>query len=328
MTKHSHTAKPIVIDTDCGIDDALAIALIWAAGAADRVLAVTTVGGNTTASQSAHNVRILSGLLGWHDLPVFPGSELGSRGERFDTGELVHGPDGMGGVIGRAPDQSSDEAGSGDCAARQIIALSHSNPGLELICLGPLTNVALALDIDPSLTERVHSVTAMGGAAHHPGNGTPAAEANIRNDPHAAQAVLHAGWATTLVPLDATMSHRISASDAQAMQHSSNAGIALVGSALPTYLRFHQGWHFEKEEAALHDPLTAAVALGLLRGVHSPRLRVDVDTRPGPTHGMTIVDARRRYLGYPTEGSENATVVLDVYDDFSKLMTNIFMKCG
>lgn len=328
MTEPYRNTNSIIVDTDCGIDDALAIALLWAAGSADRVLAVTTVGGNTTAAQSAHNARTLLALLGWNDVPVIAGSELTSQGQSFETGELVHGADGMGGVIGSAPSRLPAERDAGDHAARQIISLSQRSPGLELICLGPLTNIALALEMDPSFPDRVHSITAMGGAVHHPGNGTPAAEANIRNDAHAAQAVLNAGWDMTLVPLDATMTHRIRESDVRSLQHSPNAGIALIGSALPTYLRFHQGWHFDEAEAALHDPLTVAVALRLLDGVCSPRLRVEVDTRQGQTRGMTIADTRRRYLGYPTQGNENTAVVLDVCDDVSTLMTNLLMERG
>lgn len=326
MNESLVSVRPVIVDTDCGIDDALAIAFLWAAGFEEQVLLFTTVAGNSTAAQSAHNVRALLRLLGWHNTSIVAGSESTLQGFPFDTGELVHGSDGMGGVVGPTQKQNLVSDTSDETAARQIINLSHTFPGLDLICLGPLTNIARALILDPSLPERVNAVTAMGGAIHHSGNGTPAAEANIRNDPHAAHAVLNANWSVTLVPLDATMAHRIDERDARMLQNSTNPGIMLIGQALPTYLHFHRGRYFNNAEGVLHDPLTAAIALNFLNGVYAPRLRVEVDTRLGPTYGMTIGDTRNRYLGYPERGDENTFVVLNVTDAFSNTLTDLLIE--
>ena len=191
----------IIIDTDPGVDDALAIA--FAALHPDlELLGLTTVFGNVSVEQSTVNAGYLVDLLGIKHVPVAKGEAVPSVQTPHGFPDFVHGKNGFGDIEVSYPTDFTPHALS---AADFIIKTIHEHPNeVVLVPIGPLTNIALALKKDPSIAHKVKEVVIMGGAAHEKGNVSPAAEANIWNDPHAAQIVFEAPWKIVMVGLDVT----------------------------------------------------------------------------------------------------------------------------
>lgn len=297
--------NPLLVDCDTGIDDALA--LLYLLGDPDLDLrAVTSVFGNTSAEATALNTLRVLELAGRPDIPVAVGAESSTRGTaRFAP--HVHGTDGLGDTALPAPAGTP----SATPAAELIVRLAREHPGrLDLLALGPLTNLAAALRLDPALPQRVRQVTIMGGAIHHPGNVTPAAEANIDNDPESARSVLRAGWDVTLVPLDATMTELLTERHRHRLTACGTPAARFAAGILRHYLDFYESTVFGRRVAACHDPLAAAIAAGDVAPTLAPAVDVDVDTGDGPGRGMTIADTRGRYRGFPAQDAARVRVVL------------------
>jgi len=310
--------KSFIVDCDTGIDDAMA--LLYLLGDPDvEICAITTVFGNTPAATAARNtlaVLEVAGVAG--TIPVAVGAELTLLGHQPGYAAFVHGDDGLGDV-GHAPRSSTlaDEH-----AASMISRLTKERPGeLHLLAVGPLTNLALALAIDPDLSSRVASVTIMGGAAHAPGNVTSHAEANIHNDPEAARRVLRAPWATTLVPLDATMRELITEEHQRELAASGSAVGTFTASILDVYFDFYVG-AFGRRSSACHDPLAAAIATGDVVPTKSLQVEVDVDTGYGPGRGVTLCDTRHRYLPDAETRPGPCTLVLETDGTFGDRLTS------
>ncbi|GAA5178404.1 nucleoside hydrolase [Modicisalibacter zincidurans] len=190
---------PIIFDTDPGVDDAQAIAIALAHPEIE-LLGMTTTYGNVDVTTATHNALLLAELAGQR-IPVAQGAAGPLVKTRFPPPKHIHGDNGLGNielpeVQGRAETLS---------AAQFIVEQVNARPGeITLVAVGPLGNLAAALQLDPSIVERVRRVVVMGGSIREGGNVTPVAEANLFNDPHAGQRVLTAGWPLTLVGLDAT----------------------------------------------------------------------------------------------------------------------------
>lgn len=192
-------SRKIIIDTDPGIDDAMAICLAFNSTALD-VLALTTTFGNVSVTQATQNALVLA-ELNQVDVPVAQGVAVPLEIAPLPHPDFVHGSDGFGNISWPAPTRVADPRS----AAQMIVDLVHQHPNeVTLIALGPLGNLAKALQLDPSIAGLVDEVILMGGAAQESGNVTPVAEANIINDPHAADIVFGASWAVTMIGLDAT----------------------------------------------------------------------------------------------------------------------------
>jgi len=196
MTKYK-----MIIDTDPGVDDALAIAL--AAQHPDiELLGLTTVYGNVSVEQSTKNAGYLLDLLDIKHVPVAKGEAVPSVQKPHPFPDFVHGKNGFGDVDVTYP---ADFQPVAEHAADFIVRVINEHPGeVILVPVGPLANIALALEKDPTIAQKVKQVVIMGGAAHVAGNVSPAAEANIWNDPHAAQKVFEAPWPIVMVGLDVT----------------------------------------------------------------------------------------------------------------------------
>ena len=182
------TPLPMLLDVDTGIDDALA--LLYACASPEvELLAVTCVGGNVDARQVAENTRAVLELAGRADVPVLLGRER-PLAKALETSTETHGPRGLG--YAELPDAGRPlEAGD---ATDRMVELARLRPGeIALVMLGPLTNLAVAVEREPSLPSLLQSFVLMGGAFRAPGNTTPTSEWNIHVDPHAAKAVF-AGW--------------------------------------------------------------------------------------------------------------------------------------
>ena len=189
----------IILDTDPGIDDALALFLALASPEV-QLEAITTVSGNVHVEYTTRNALALLELTGRTDIPVARGCDRPLVGTPALAAD-VHGDNGMGNVILPEPQLRPVE----EHAVEVIIEKIMGAPGeITLVAVGPLTNVALALRREPRLVQAVREVVIMGGALRVPGNITPCAEFNIFVDPHAAHVVLHAGWPIRLVTLDTT----------------------------------------------------------------------------------------------------------------------------
>ena len=190
---------PIIFDTDPGVDDAQAIALLFA-DPAFEVIGLTTTFGNVPVTTATRNALLLTELAG-RDTPVAAGVAEPLVKPAGNHALHVHGQDGLGNQQLPAPSQTPHALD----AARFIVEQTRLRPGeITLVAVGPLGNLALALALDPTVAERVRKVVVMGGAIVEPGNVTPVAEANIFSDPHAAARVFAAPWPLTLVGLDAT----------------------------------------------------------------------------------------------------------------------------
>ncbi len=301
----------VYLDCDPGIDDALALGYLLAHPEVELAL-VGSVSGNTDAATAAENARDLLALFGRPRIPVAVGSTDFLTRPYHGGAPHVHGGNGIGGVQlvrGTAP----FAAGS---AAEELVRLARSRPGeLHVLAIGPLTNIALALQLDQELPSLVAQVVIMGGAALAPGNSTAAAEANIHNDPEAAAAVFAAGWDVTVVPLDATMLQRFEQSDLDALLAGGPRQQAL-GRMLGTYYGYYQQ-HFGRPSSALHDPLAAAVLTGEAVVSRDARVPVEVDTGDGPGRGQTIADLRGRYRPVQPQHPDGVRIVFDIAEPFA-----------
>lgn len=173
----------------------------------------------------------------------------------------------------------------------------------------PLTNLAVALRLEPELPHLVAGLTIMGGAALAPGNVTPAAESNIWHDPEAAQAVLSAPWPTTLVPLDATMREVMTDEQLGQLAGSPSPVARFAARILATYFEFYQSV-YGRRCCACHDALAAAIAAGDVVPDRAATVAVTVDTTAGPGRGATICDLRGQYRGELAQEGATCTVVL------------------
>lgn len=307
---------PVYLDCDTGIDDALALAYLVAQPNAD-VRGVGTVSGNIDAGTAARNTLDLLALLGRDDVPVAVGEHDFLTAPYSGGAPHVHGANGIGG----AQLEPADRQVEAESAAEMLVALARASAGaLRVIAIGPLTNLARALELEPALPGMVHSVTVMGGAALAPGNVTAVAEANIANDPEAAQAVLTAGWPVNLVPLDVTMAHLLEEPHRQRLAESERPAARLLASMLGHYFEFYRDI-FGRGCSAMHDPLAVAVALGGVVPESAPRVPVVVDTGDGPGRGQTVCDLRGKYRGYEDRPRATCRVVLRVDADFCEHLT-------
>jgi len=193
-------AHKIILDTDPGIDDAMAI--FFAFQSPDiELLGLTTVYGNVPVTMAAQNALTLCELAGKNDIPVTKGVGMPWVGEESTYAHFVHGEHGFGHIKPESPKGKLDPRSS----AQFIVDMARKYPGeITLVAIGPLGNLALALRLEPELPKLVKGVSVMGGAAFVPGNVTPVAEANIWNDAHAAEIVFAADWDLVMFGLDVT----------------------------------------------------------------------------------------------------------------------------
>ncbi len=266
--------RPIIIDTDPGIDDAVAIFMALASPDLD-VVGLTTVYGNAEIDVTTRNALALLEIADRSDIPVAKGAAKPIDSDYLGPAAFVHGEHGLGQTRVDEPPTSAIQAD----AAEFIYTSALANPGkLTLIPIGPLTNLATALQRHPDLPGLIDEVVIMGGNALVPGNATPTAEANINNDPEAADMVFGASWSVTMVGLDVT--HDI------IMDHACMGRVTSTGSAqaqlLDGALSFYR--QFVEQVAGIegifmHDPATIAYVLKpeLFTTVSSP-LRVETES--------------------------------------------------
>jgi len=305
------TASPLYFDCDTGIDDAMALAYILASPEVSLV-GIGTVCGNIDTAQATRNTLDLLAFAGRGDVPVAMGAQQFLTRAYNSHVTHIHGENGIGNVALPGAAQNA----SNETAAEMLIRLADQHQGkLRLVTTGPLTNLAEALRLDPTLPSRIADLTIMGGAAMVPGNITVAAEANIANDPEAAALVLAADWPITLVPLDVTMNALFEERQLADFLHSSNPVVRAVGEMHHFYFDFYQRI-YGRRCCALHDPLAAMVAIqGVDRQALAPVVNVVVDTSNGPGRGQTLCDLRGRFVGFPVQTGAHCRVLLKLPED-------------
>lgn len=312
-------SAPVYLDCDTGIDDALTLAYLVAEGT--DLVGVGSVSGNVSAELGARNTLDVLALAGRADIPVAVGAHDPIGGAFHGGAPGVHGANGIGDIeLPRSDAPLADET-----AAAMLSRLAREHEGrLHVLAVGPLTNLALALERDPELPALVAGVTIMGGAALVPGNVTPVAEANIFNDAVAAARVLDASWPVTVVGLDVTMEARFEQRHLDALLDGPPLAQAL-GGMLVTYFRYYTPV-LGRPSCALHDPLAAAIAIGAVEPTLAPVVPMEVDTTQGPGRGQTIVDLRSRYIGYPPLPGTRHRIVLEVPMGFGDALTESLLR--
>lgn len=289
--------RNLVIDTDGGVDDS--VALWWALAAPDvEVVAVTVTWGNTDRNAAAANVCRILHAAGRPDIPVALGAS-GPIGPSplHHVAAHVHGDDGLGGHAHRWP--TGDVAPVAERAEELLARLAAERPAeLDLVTIGPLSTVARALEATPGLVRGYRSLTVMGGSVGAGGNALPVAEANIAHDPEAAAAVVAADWFTAerplLVGLDVTMQALLGIDDELAAAHASTtvAGRFLAGP-LEAYAAFYQSVAQSSPGTfPCHDLLAVMAAAAQPVITDAPLYLLAVDTGGSAAWGATVADRR------------------------------------
>ena len=276
-------ARAFLIDTDTASDDA--VALIMALRAADvRVVAITTVAGNVDVHQATKNALYTVELCG-ASVPVYCGAEKPLL-RAYQNATWFHGRDGLGDHDYPPPRQSPGKKHAADA----IIETIEANPGLVIVTLAPLTNVALALSRMPSIASKVSRCVVMGGNPCCEGNVTPAAEYNIWVDPEAARIVLMSGLPVELV------GWHLSRGDAVVHEHdiaripALNSPLGHFAVECNSHARKAYRVQTGEDGISLPDPIAVAVALDPTVGTEWSDHFVEVETQSELTRGMTVVD--------------------------------------
>lgn len=289
------TSVPMLVDVDTGVDDALALLYACASPEID-LLGVTCVSGNVHRDLAARNSRAVLDLAGRDDVQVALGAEAPLR-RPITFSEEVHGPGGVGHAEVAEPSRPFADGHAADLLIERV----RSRPGeITLVSLAPMTNLAIALEREPRLPSMVKRFVFMGGAFRHPGNVTPAAEANIYADPEAAEHVLAAFGADGAGParpvdvgLDVTELVTLHQQDLDAIcdTREDSALARFIRDAVAFYMGFYRSWH-GSDGAAMHDPLALAVAVDPTL-VRTEPVAVEIEVSGDHTTGATVADWNR-----------------------------------
>ena len=305
--------RKIIIDTDPGQDDAVAILLALASPEDIEVLGITCVAGNVPLHLTSKNARIVCELAGRSDIAVFAGCDR-PLGRDLVTAEHVHGETGLNGPVLPDPSMPLQDAHAVDFI---IETLQKAEPGSITLCpLGPLTNIATALKKAPDIADAVQEIVLMGGAYFEVGNITPTAEFNIYVDPEAADIVFKSGIPLVVMSLDVTHKALVTSPRNDAFRALGTP----VGTAVAEMTDFFERFDKEKygsEGAPLHDPCVTAYLIDpdLFAGRH---INVEIETQSELTMGMTVADWWR-----VTDRPANALFIKDIdADGFFDLLTS------
>ena len=305
-------SENIIIDTDPGQDDAVAILLALASPEEINLLGLTAVAGNVPLNLTVKNARTICELAKMKNISIFKGCEKPLK-RNLVTAEHVHGKTGLDGIILPEPTMPIKESHAVDF----IIETIRENPrhAITICALGPLTNIAMALEKAPDIAIKIKQIILMGGAYFEVGNITPTAEFNIYVDPEAAKIVFNSGVKLIILPLDVTHKALISEDRVNAFKKIGTP----VAKAVSEWTNFFE--RFDKEKygsvgAPLHDPCVIAYLLdpSIFTGRY---INVEIETESDLTRGMTVADWWR-----VTDRKPNALFIGNLDQDrFFKLLT-------
>lgn len=280
---------PLIFDTDPGVDDAQAIALLLAAPEIE-IVGLTTTFGNVHVATATRNALLLTELAG-QTIPVAQGAASPLVKTPFPPPDWIHGADGLGNQS--LPEPKGQTVSMS--AAQFIVEETRKRPGeITLVAVGPLGNLAAALQLDPTVVDRVKRVVIMGGAVRTGGNVTPAAEANIFSDPHAAARVLSAAWPMTMVGLDVTHNAVLDPARMQRISAHQGALGKVLQHSFDFYADFYRG-ALDIDGCCPHDSCAVAWLLKPELFKTEPG-HIHVVTE-GPAEGLTLfAPSTRQYL--------------------------------
>ena len=285
-----------ILDTDGGVDDAQALLMLLAADCAPDL--ITTVFGNVDLRAATRNILTVLAVAGRGDIPVYTGADR-PLNQPFSDAREIHGEDGLGGAryLGEVPDPTGSNG-----VQRLISCLQEAaerGAKVDLLMIGPLTNLALALRLAPECAAGIGQVTIMGGSIHGRGNVTPAAEFNIFSDPEAAAIVFAAEVEIVVVPWEVCTDHTMTGDAVDALFKAVSEGpYKAFSHALATHARATIASYGGGDVFRFVDPLAAAVMIAPDMITKTLSASMDVALAPGITRGMTVVDPSGR-LGTP-----------------------------
>lgn len=278
--------RRIILDTDPGIDDSLAI-LLALASPEISLEGLSVVHGNSSTAQGTVNALSVLELAKAEHIPVYAGCELPLVQPSLLAPE-THGEHGIG--YAKLPEPLTRPQSQNGCDF--LIDKIMSNPGeMTLVAIGPLTNIALALRQEPRIAKNVKEVFIMGGAIRHEGNTTPLAEFNTYVDPHAAHMVFHSGMPITLTPLDVTYDCIFLKEDLNRLLKTASPITSFIADATRFYMEFHDEYQ-HIEGCVINDPMTMALTF-MPEICDYQELYVDVDLSGGVSMGSTFADFYR-----------------------------------
>jgi purine nucleosidase len=275
--------RQFLIDTDVASDDA--VALIMALRHPDvEVVGITTVAGNVDVRQASRNALYTAELCG-SSVPVFAGAEKPLKRAHWSA-DWFHGRDGLGDHGYPAPRRAPEKMGAGDA----MVELIEAHPGVVMVTLGPLTNVALALQKRPEIAKKVSRCVVMGGAPCCEGNVTPAAEYNIWCDPEAARVVAKSGMPVEMVGWHLSRGEAVL--NLKEIEKVMGFGTGVANFAIECNSRAQEAFHEQTGERgiSLPDPVAMAVSLDASIVISESEHFWDVETESELTRGMTVVD--------------------------------------
>jgi len=307
---------PIIIDTDPGQDDAVAILLALASPEID-VLGITAVAGNVPLALTEVNARKICELAGKTSTKVFAGA-IRPLLRPLVTAEHVHGRTGLDGPVLPDPSMPLQKQHAVDFIVETLMARDAGT--ITLCVLGPMTNIALALIREPRIASRIKRIVAMGGGFFEGGNSTPAAEFNIYVDPHAARVMFEANIPITLIPLDCTHQALTSAVRIEKFRQMNNRSGPATAALLDFFERFDEQ-KYGTDGGPLHDPCVIAWLLKPELFI-SRDVNVAIECESELTMGMTVVD-----WWNVTDRKPNATVCRGINaQGFFDLLTDRIAK--
>ncbi|MCD6355853.1 MAG: nucleoside hydrolase [Anaerolineaceae bacterium] len=296
--------KKIIIDTDPGVDDTIAICTALRSPELE-VVGLTSIFGNAAGAVTSQNALRLVELEGNSHIPVARGSDVPLVAPLKLLGTRMHGEDGMGNTNPPPPKGKL----LSQTAAEFIISMAHLFPGkITLLPIGPLTNIAIALRLDPEIAHLIREVVIMGGTITTPGNISPVAEANIFHDAHAADIVMAAGWPLTLVGLDVTQKTLMTPAFLNDLFTADNPAVNLIKKILPCYQNFSREFHSLEGAVFTHDPSAVSFVINPdLFATESVPLFVET---AGRCVGQTVADWKLQWEKRPA-----VNVCVDVNSD-------------
>lgn len=288
--------RKLILDTDGGVDDAQALLMLIAGGRTPD--AITTVFGNVGLDAATRNILTVLAVAGKTSVPVHKGAGRPLNQPVIDA-KYIHGEDGLGGAP--RPQVIPDVAGENGVGflIDTFMAAAAAGEKVDILMIGPLTNLGLALRLVPGIVAGIGQLTIMGGTVYGRGNTTPAAEFNIFADPEAAQIVFGAPLDIVVAPWEPCVTHNMTGAEVDALfapvpdGFEKEFSLALAAHARQTIAGYGGGDHFR-----FVDPLAAAAVIEPGIVTKSTRASVDVALAPGITRGMTVVDPSGR-LGTP-----------------------------